>query len=100
MRTRSVVAPTDHALRAIVRLLPAVTAPPPPGASGPPSSAPSVPGGRHDVAEARVGAGPPKRIWSTRTALVHRPAPYGPAHIHLVKAAHSSALLVDDLSFL
>jgi hypothetical protein len=92
MRTRSVVKPTDHALRAIVRLLPAEAAP------GPPTSAPSPPQDRGAVADARLGAGPAEKIWSTRTALVQVRASFGRAEIHLVKDDDLADFLVDDVS--
>ncbi|MBI3448319.1 MAG: hypothetical protein HY049_05315 [Acidobacteria bacterium] len=84
MRTRSVVGPTDHALRVVVRLL---------GPESDASAAPPLP------FETRVAAGPPERKWAAHTALVAIGGEATRAEIHLVKDDDRADFLVDDVSF-
>ncbi|HZE88020.1 MAG TPA: hypothetical protein VE404_00665 [Verrucomicrobiae bacterium] len=82
LRTRSIVGPTDHALRVVVRLLrpEGETSPDPP------------------AFETRIAAGPPEREWATRTSFVAVGSETARAEIHLIKDDDGADFLVDDVS--
>ncbi len=82
-RTRSVVNPSDHALRVAVRLFP-------------PDDAPASAG--EQVVERLLAAGPPERAWATRGALIEVPPGLTRAEVHLIKDDALADFLVDDVS--
>lgn len=80
---RSVVNPSAHALRVVIRLLP------PEGDGMHPKEL---------TFETIVAAGPPERVWATRTALVAVPGGLTRAEIHLIKDDALIEFLVRDVS--
>jgi len=99
LRTRSVVGPTDHALRAIVRFLPAAPAvAPEAGAAAPGKAAPAAAPDQIGIFETRIPAGPAERVWGTHQALVQVKGSFARAEVHLLKDDPGAEFLVDDVS--
>ncbi len=83
MRTRSVVNPSRHALRALVRLI---------------GEGAGAEGRSAAVEERDVAAGPGRAVWRQQTALLEIPPGVTHAELHLVKNDRLADFLVDDVS--